>query len=181
MSGSERRKDDGIPLRRPVMLNPILLAAATLAALAWVTLASPAAALSCLRPAVAQTYAQADADPRVYVLALGSLTPRPGEAPPEQPTDPNDRRGYALETEFTGRLATRGGFDRAARLPVRVEVGCAGPWCGDAPRGDVLMFLERRATTYVLDAGPCPWFAFEPTDEAKAQALACLRGGCKPD
>jgi hypothetical protein len=61
-------------------------------------------------------------------------------------------------------------------MPVRVEVGCAGPWCGAVPDGPALMFLERRDDAHLLDAGPCPWFVFEVTDATVAAAIACLRG-----
>lgn len=158
------------------MPNPIVLAAMTLAALAYVALAMPAAALSCLRPEVAMTFAQAQEDPRVYVLARGRLTPLAGEQPPAAPADPNEGRPYSLRTEFAGVLATRDGFDVDATLPVRVEVDCAGPWCGGMPEGEALMFLERRGEGYVLEAGPCPWFAFEADDASVSQALSCLRG-----
>ncbi|GIT92725.1 hypothetical protein JANAI62_30380 [Jannaschia pagri] len=141
----------------------------------WI--AGQAQALSCMRPTVQGTYLDADGRAETYVLALGRLTPVPGQTRPAEPANPNDRVPYSLMTRFDGALATSDGFTRTARFDVRVDVGCAGPWCGGVPTSKHLFFLKRDGATHSFESGPCPWFAFEPTVENRADALACLNGG----
>ncbi|UWQ18210.1 hypothetical protein [Jannaschia sp. M317] len=142
-----------------------------------ILVAGPALALSCLAPTVQRSFAVAQDSPATYVLAVGMLTPLPGEAAPPDPTDPNQRQGHVLRTRFEGVLASGTGFNVYRLFDVAVEVGCLGPWCGGLPRGETLLFLERRADGHVLTAGPCGQFAFAATPEVKTQALACLQGG----
>lgn len=158
------------------MSRTILIAYAVLAALAYVTLASPAAALSCLRPTVPSSFALAQQSPLTYVMAVGRLTPVPGHAEPVR-RDPPMAIEETVRAEFQGRLATLSGFDRPVTLPVSVELVCAGPWCASVPRDEVLLFLEKRGDAYTLLEGPCPRFALAASPEAEAAALSCLRGG----
>ncbi|MCK0168657.1 hypothetical protein MWU52_13945 [Jannaschia sp. S6380] len=153
-----------------------------LAVLLSTALASPAAALSCLRPSVQASYQAADAAEAQYVLSVGRLQLLPGETIPDTTgTDPNDRQGYTVRTRFDGKLADAGGFGTDAAFPVTVEVECAGAWCGGVPLDRVLLFLERRGEENVLVQGPCPRFALSATPEVVAGAAACLKGeDCTP-
>lgn len=154
-----------------------------LATLLGAALASPASALSCLRPSVAATFAQADAAEKEYVLAVGRISVLPEEAIPTPGGDPNERQGYTVRARFDGELASPTGFDEAASFPLTVEVECAGPWCGGVPLAErMLVFVERRADENVLVEGPCPFWALQATPEVVAQAEACLRGeACTPE
>ncbi|MGB3555192.1 MAG: hypothetical protein WBA25_11195 [Jannaschia sp.] len=147
-----------------------------LAALLATALAGPAAALSCLAPSVEGSFRAADESDAQYAMAVGTLTPLPGEAIPAPSPDPNQREGYVLQTRFEGNLATLDGFDRPATFDVAVEVECAGAWCGGVPVGAKLLFLERREDGNVLVEGPCPRFALAATPENMSGAVACVRG-----
>ncbi len=144
-------------------------------------LAAQAQALSCLRPSVQGSFAQANAAEADYVLAVGRLQLLPGETLPEADADPNARTGYSVRTRFDGRLAAADGFTEAASFPVTVEVQCDGPWCGGMPLDRVLVFIERREGENVLVEGLCPMFALAATPEVVEGALSCLRGeDCTP-
>ena len=148
-----------------------------LVALAATALAQPASALSCLRPSVEASFAEASASEASYVLALGRVTLRPGEAIPGTGDDPNDRQGYAVQARFDGMLASPTGFDEAASFPLTVRVDCAGPWCGGVPQAErLLLFVERRDGENLLVEGPCPFWALDASPEVVARAEACIRG-----
>ncbi|MEM8822358.1 MAG: hypothetical protein AAGF30_02005, partial [Pseudomonadota bacterium] len=139
-------------------------------------LGQPAMALSCMRPSVAQTFQTLNAAEETYVIVHGTFEPLPG-GPTEPAGDVNDRQSYDLQARFRGDLATAMGFDRSIDVIVTVEIGCAGPWCGTVPEGDVIAFLERREEGFAFSAGPCPFGALPATPEAEALALSCLRAG----
>ncbi|MEL6585190.1 MAG: hypothetical protein AAFY65_09935 [Pseudomonadota bacterium] len=140
-----------------------------------------AQALSCLAPSVQTSFTAASDAEESYVMAVGRLTPLPGETPPEQPADPNDRKGYTLQTQFDGNLATLDGFTDASRFFVTVEVVCAGPWCGAVPSDEMLFFIERRGDQNVLVEGPCPQYALPATEQVVDGAMSCVTGrGCTP-
>lgn len=142
-----------------------------------IALTGPALALSCLQPDVRRAYADADANPDEYIIAVGRLTPLPGQSIPQQPSDPNIRKGYSILTRFEGRFATHSGFGHLADADVLLQVDCLGPWCGAQPRGETLMFLLRRDGRLILEAGPCPAVIFPATPDALSLALSCLNGG----
>ena len=145
---------------------------------ALAALAQPAAALSCLAPSVATSFAAADASEAEYVMAVGRLALLPGQTIPEQPDDPNAREGYSVQARFEGRTATTEGFTQDVTGDVTVEVGCTGAWCGGVPLDRVLVFLERRGDDLVLTEGPCPQFALDATPAREAEAIACATTGC---
>ena len=150
-------------------------------ALILTVLAQPAAALSCMRPDIARTYAELDAAPESYALARGTLTLDPEQV--VRPTlNEHAPEPYTLSATFQGHLPTAVGFNKPLTVPVTVEVGCAGPWCGAPPDGASILFLEQRGDAVVLKAGACPFYAFAADAGTEAKALACLRGeGCRPE
>lgn len=154
-----------------------------LAALLSVSLAHPAAALSCLRPSVQATFAAASEAEAQYVLAVGRITLLPGETIPSTGEDPNARKGYTVRAQLVGELASATGFDEPASFPLDVQVDCAGAWCGGVPVVErMLVFVERRDGRNLLVEGPCPLWALRATPEVVAQAEACLRGeACEPE
>lgn len=148
-----------------------------LATLLSTALAGQASALSCLRPSVQQTFAEASASAAQYVLAVGRVSLLPGETIPSTGEDPNERKGYAVKARFDGKLASATGFDADASFPLTVQVECAGPWCGGMPVVDrMLVFVERRDGENVLVEGPCPFWTFDAAPDVVTQAESCLRG-----
>ncbi|MEM8848544.1 MAG: hypothetical protein AAGE03_00780 [Pseudomonadota bacterium] len=144
-------------------------------------LAHPAAALSCLRPSVAQTFNTLNAVEETYIMVRGVFTALPREpAPPEGETTATEP--YVIQARFVGDMATATGFDRSLDLPVTVEVGCTDDWCGSLPEGEMIAFLEQRSGFYVLAAEACPFAALPASPESEAQALSCLRAeACEAD
>lgn len=140
----------------------------------------PALALSCLRPSVATTFAGAAASDATYRLVLGKIDLLPGQIP-RVFNGQTAGEPYTLKARFSGRQGGTDGFRRPVAFPVTLDIGCAGPWCGSVPRGEVLMFVEARGADHALELGACPHFALPATPETIAQARQCLAGGpCTP-
>lgn len=151
-----------------------------LAAFVALWVAGPALALSCLHPSIANTYAGADAVDVSYRLILGKIDLLPGQTP-RSVNGQSAGEPYTLNARVSGRQGGADGFRRPVAFPVTLEIGCAGPWCGSVPRGEVLMFVEARGADHVLALGACPHFALQATPETIAQARQCLAGGrCAP-
>ncbi|MEM9797783.1 MAG: hypothetical protein AAF919_14920 [Pseudomonadota bacterium] len=148
-----------------------------------ISLAGPAAALSCLRPTVETSFAAAHEAAEEYVIAVGSIRVDPGQKAPPVVGGVQGARDLSLTGRVTGRLATLTGFDRSLDAPVTVEIGCAGPWCGSAPSEPSILFLQRTAEGYVLPEGPCPVFSLPLTlqDDMEGRAMACLTGTTRCD
>ena len=152
-----------------------------LAALLSTALAGQAAALSCARPSVADSFALAVDAESQYVIAVGRIGIPEGTELPEPGGTPEERTGYAVDAVFQGELASTGGFDQPVQFPITVEIGCAGAWCGAFPREPVLAFIERRGDAFFLAEGPCPRFTLNATEEVVDAALSCVTGGpCEP-
>ncbi|MGR3540123.1 MAG: hypothetical protein ACU0BS_01655 [Hasllibacter sp.] len=150
-------------------MRAIAFAAAVLAA-------GPAAALSCLRPDVARSFAAAAEAEERYVVVAGELTldaPLPGGT-------------GAVARSVGGRIEGRAlGADGRFAAPFASEVtvtsACAGPWCGSAADGEWVMFLLAGDGGYELIAEPCGRWAFEPAPEALRRIGECMTGGdCAP-
>ncbi len=142
----------------------------------------PAAALSCLRPDVTRSYGYADEAPDIYHVGRGTIALDPGQTV-RGAVDAAEPEPYSLTGTFRGETLTRDGFDRPVTLPVRLDLACAGPWCGTPPDGEAVMFLRRDAGAgYVLTIGPCPRDVFAATPDVEARVLSCLRdGGCSAE
>ena len=159
--------------RIPLALNLVLAA----------SLAAPALALSCLPPDPAATFARLDAAPEPYVVVHGALrfdeARLPGADMRNQAATPPRTR---LPARLAGMALSRAGFDMPFDRQITLDVLCFGPWCGGARAGgDILAFVERRETGYVLTLDPCFGTAFaEPGTRMLSAVAACMRGGrCK--
>ena len=144
--------------------------------------AAPAHALSCLRPSVEGSFATAHAAPQLYVVGLGRVVLGEGAAPPA-PFGP-DRGAVVTELPamFSGRIGGRDGFGAAIDLPVTLRLTCAAHWCGAAPEGEVLTFIEIADTGHRITEGPCPQAILRAEPDTEARAAACLSdpGRCAP-
>lgn len=145
--------------------------------LALLLFSQPAYALSCARPDVARSFAQADTAKEHYVLALGTFGPlAKADKRASMFPDANKAKPYRVNVPFRGKAGTRAGFTAPLQANVTVNVTCAAHWCGSPPEGQHFVFLEKRRSGYFLEAGPCPWWVF-PADTADV-AVACLNGLC---
>lgn len=132
--------------------------------LAAALLAPSASALSCARPDIAQTMEQVKASEDLYYILVGTFTsPKlPKTKKPRSPNAPMNGVGaHTVEAWFDGRmLSNNARYDTpVTRMPVDVDVTCAGPWCGSAPANgqEMIAFVKvRPGQPMVLDAGACP-------------------------
>lgn len=150
---------------------------------AGVLAATEAAALSCMRPDVRRSYAQAEAAQERYSIVRGRLSFDTAQLP--QPDLKNQRaRTVTIPGRLSGHGLTAQGFAAPFDRAITLEVSCVGAWCGSArPGRDVLAFLRRDGAEYALEIGPCPFFLFPAPDTAQiAAVVACQAGGpCDPD
>ena len=129
-------------------------------------LAGQAMALSCLRPDVARTYAEAAEAEAAYVVVHGELDFEPGDMPPAEGTEPAPK-SRELRATLHGKGLTQGGFDTPFTRPITLEAQCLGPWCAQAEPGvEVLAFVETAGDGYRLTITPCGGMAFQEPSEA---------------
>lgn len=143
-------------------------------------LASPAVALSCLRPDVVRSYHQAAGAEEHYVVVHGELRFDQSRLPDAELNDspPSTR----IAAKLSGHALSNGTFSHPFDRSIKLDVLCFGPWCGVAKSGvDYLAFLEVREGGYILKINPCGGQAFaEPTPEMLRQVEQCNAGGpCK--
>lgn len=146
-----------------------IFAAAALTALS----VNQAAALSCLKPDVAEAYLTAAASDLSYVVLKGkfAFTPPPKTDEPQPKT---------VEATFGGRLLTGAGFTQQVSAPVKINLLCEASWCADLqPDTDYIAFVENRDNEeLIFDVGPCYGFAFqEPSQEDTKRVENCAQGG----
>ncbi|PWK61680.1 hypothetical protein [Roseicyclus mahoneyensis] len=141
--------------------------------------AGPAAALSCMRPEIATSFAMAAESPDDFVLAVGRLV-RSGPDRTEGVPGPNpgERGSYSFAARFEGNLASPRGFDIPRSFDVTVEVECFSVWCGSPSLGENGLYFFRRdgADDHALIAGLCGGFHFgNPTPAQLRQILSLAR------
>lgn len=82
---------------------------------------------------------------------------------------------------LSGRALAQSGFDAPWSDPVRLEVGCAGSWCGSV-QADMpyLVFVEHTDAGLSVALPACPFVVFpNPTEADEREITRCLAsGGC---
>ena len=153
----------------------------TLIAALMAAVASPALALSCVRPDVAATYLRAAEAEETYIVVHGTLQFNQRKLPKAKGNEspPTTR----IPARMTGKALTKSGFDHEFERNITLEVQCFGPWCGGAGSGETyLAFLQRTGSGYVMVADPCASLSFQNPDPDKLSTVQqCFNGGpCKP-
>lgn len=156
------------------MWHRILLAGLSL------TLAQPAAALSCLRPDVVRLYEDARDSPDLYSMVIATF---PAETTVRVPQGNQGTAsgGTMAETilRLTGRGLTSAGFTHDFDRDITVRAGCLSAWCAAPPATgtEVFVTLRHKDETLVLDLGPCLSNALPWTAEDEARVMNCHRFG----
>ena len=154
------------------------------AGLAATVLAGPALGLSCLPPDAARSFQQLDEAEETYVVVHGTLTFDASRLPEVTfSNQANPPTNTTIPAHLTGKSLSREGFQTPFDRDITLDVQCLGPWCGSAESGtQVLGFVERRQSGYVLTLDPCfSYSVIDPTDQMLEQVKSCMRGGpCEP-
>lgn len=153
--------------------------------LALSVLPAPGLALSCMRPDVARSFAQAEAAEEVYIVVHGGLYFDASRLPE---TDWDNQAATPPHTHIPARLAgdalSAQGFMVAFDEEITLDAQCFGPWCASLqPGARVLVFLERQTDgRYLAAIDPCYSLIFsEPSGAQLGQVESCMRGaGCEP-
>lgn len=141
-------------------------------------LASPALALSCMRPDAVRVFEKARDATAAYYIVKGRVSLREAANKPE----PNSKTSAVTRAHVSGSALTASGFNVAFDQDIDVASTCLGPWCGDPDSltGELIMALEIRPGSLRLHLGPCggdqlPWHA-----EQEMRLLQChLSGDCQ--
>jgi len=150
-------------------------------ALIIATSASPATALSCLRPDIASSFDRAAQAEESYVILHGQFDFDGGAMAGATMTDNNRTDDPAsLPAIFTGQMLTPDGFSDVPDQMVTLQSTCAGPWCGGMGPGVKLAFVQQIGSDLILYLGACGGNAFDdPTPADLDLVTSCLRGvGC---
>jgi len=161
-----------------------LIPAAALAA-AFVTIAGPATALSCMRPDAARAFNSAAEADESYIVVIGTFAFDESKLPQGMVMDGSgaDPDPDPIPARFTGRGLTLDGFTTPMDMAMAVQPVCFGPWCGQMTPGvETLAFMRRDGGSYVVEADPCGGWVFpKPARAVRQQMIACLRGEtCEP-
>ena len=148
------------------------------ACLVYLSLASQALALSCLRPDVARSFDNFEATGLPYAVVRGTLQFDVAKLPQAGSKSPPPRL-TKIQAHLTGQSLTSSGFETSFDHPVTLEVKCLAAWCGGAkPDADYLLFVERSAAGYSVNLGPCGGSEFlNPSADALRRVQQCFNGG----
>lgn len=142
-----------------------------------ICLASQAAALSCLRPDVAETFNRVAAAEESYAVFYGFFsTPKQAQPSGNRVSNPQET---TFQATFVGQSLTLEGFENTAQRQVTVTQTCAGPWCGSLTGGvQTLAFVEVRDGGLHLTVDPCGSLVFpQPSAAMVRQVENCMQGG----
>lgn len=151
----------------------------TLTVLAVLVTATPAAALSCLRPDVIRLYEQARDSEDVYSIVYGQLNiPTPINYPDK---DASGGYGEDASADTTARLTGTSLGDAGFATPfdqeVTLRVSCVLTWCAPEPSTgeDVIAALRHSDGGLILDLDVCGANAIPASGDDEARVLNCHR------
>lgn len=140
-------------------------------------LASPAHALSCIRPDAVRLFeaARNSADP--YVLIRGRLSVDGPVALPD--ADRKDSARTVVRVDGMG--LNRQGFAAPVSREVVLELSCISVWCASPPGdGELIMALRVEGDARILAVDSCGGGVVPWTEDQEKRLLECATGGdCK--
>lgn len=155
-----------------------------LAIIAWIFIAGPALALSCVRPDAVRDFLEADASSDVWIVVDGTLRFDQTALPPRVPLNNDAPPTTDISARITGKSLSENGFARDFDSTITLRILCFGAWCGGVENGQrYLSFLKRENGGYVLFANPCGSRVYPDASERLRKTLTrCMRGQtCLPD
>ncbi len=141
--------------------------------------ASEAAALSCIRPTIADSFARAEEVPEDIYLLKGTLT-FDERLLPETDMLNDGWKPSPIAAQFRGFALNSVGFTTRYDRTVSLQPLCVGPWCGGAVSGEVaIMFAKVVGPDLVIEAPACGGGIFyNVTPQMEQQAIDCINGDC---
>ena len=155
-----------------------------------ILLSESAAALSCMRPDLAQTMERVKTSEKNYYVLVGQFNFAPPM--PHPPMDYTNQHvpkpPIVTKASFEGFSLGRNRYEdqRLSRFPVDIKVTCSGPWCGKAPPSGTRMiaFVEAPyGASPVLNISACPGNTFTVSrgDGQVRKLRTCLDNKCVSD
>lgn len=148
-------------------------------AVAFIAVATPALALSCIPFNAADAYLEASRAPERFLIVAGQLRFDRAQLPTGDHQDPNNTPPLTIiPATLSGKALTATGFTDPYDQRVALHVVCLGPWCGAAGQAqDIVAFVERGADGDRLEVSPCPRRVFPGSlASLKRQILDCHQG-----
>ncbi len=142
-------------------------------------IASDAAALSCVQPTIADSFARAENMPEVVYLLKGTLT-FDERLLPETDMLNEGWTPSPIAARFEGFALNTNGFTTPYNRAVSLQTLCVGPWCGGAASGEeAIIFAKVVGPDLVIEAPACGGTIFyNVTRDMEQQAVACMNGDC---
>lgn len=143
--------------------------------------ASPALALSCLKPSPVRSYLEANASEDRWGAVVGRLHFDDSRLPDSVGQD--GRKNVELRGQLVGESLGPDGFEKPFQGGITLRVVCTGSWCGQAKSGGYyLVFVKREGARHYAIADPCESWLFEnPSPRTLNRLERCYRGGyCDP-
>lgn len=147
-----------------------------LLAILSLTIASPALALSCMRPDAVQLYELARDSEDTYVAVRGRID----LSEPAQNPIPDTEIPTITQAVMSGYSLTSHAFGALFHSKIEIRATCLGPWCGSAEgfEGEQIAMLRVDGNDiYTLMAGPCGGQALAWTKDGERRLLDCHRTG----
>lgn len=144
-------------------------------------IASPASALSCLRPDAVQLYERARDANVSYWIVHGRLRPLETVREPEpnilQPA--SDPPSEDTRTQVLGRVLIGDGSFHPFARNITVRLTCVSEWCGSFPEDgtEIIAAVEVTDREPLLTIGPCGGNYVEFTEDGMDRLLECHRSG----
>lgn len=140
--------------------------------LAIITTASPAVALSCLRPDAVNMFEYARDSADVYYVIKGRLM---ALDPYEIPTSESGKDNSTdTQVQITGSGLSTNGFSIPVDTNATVRLTCLAVWCANPPPDEeLLMIVKSEKDALVLEVGPCGGTAISWNKDAEERLLRC--------
>ncbi|MBT8459812.1 MAG: hypothetical protein HKP37_06050 [Boseongicola sp.] len=145
-------------------------------AILLLALASPALALSCMRPDAVQLYELARDSDDTFIAVRGRID----LSEPAQDPIPETEIPAITQAVMSGYSLTSHAFGALFHSKIEIRANCLGPWCGSAEgfEGEQIAMLRVDGNDVLtLMAGPCGGKALPWTKDGERRLLDCHRTG----
>ncbi len=145
-----------------------------LACLAFIA-ATPATALSCLRPDAVRLFEQARDAEEAFFIVKGRVSLL---EPPNLPVE-NTETPAQTHAQIEGLALTPTGFNQPFDHDVIIETICLGPWCAslEGLDDDLIMAVKTEDDRLTLRIGPCGGDQILWDEDGENRILSCYRDG----
>ena len=153
-----------------------------LSIIAGAMLATPASALSCMRPNIATGFNWAQDSKDTFVIAVGTLTQTGVLVAPSEEINGGLSlpKPGAYSADMDAQFLGQKGLGEGYVVPIEVHEECVAHWCGVFPPEDqeLIMILRKDGDDLILDSSPCQGsYQANPTAKIIKTLRSCMKKG----